>query len=64
MIAGLGWFAIQHWSKTEEFTGMVHPATTQPSAPAAAPTAKPVKNSPVNTASFALRYVHRKSEFL
>ena len=64
VIAGLGWWAIQHWSKVEKVIGAVHPAATQAAAPAAAPAAKPAQNAPVNTASSALRYVHRQGAIL
>lgn len=64
VVAGLGWWAIQHWSKVEKFIGAVHPAATQTAAPAAAPTAKTAQSAPVNTAPSNLRYVHRANSVL
>ena len=64
VIAGLGWWAFQHWSKVEKFIAAVHPAATQTAAAAAAPAAKAGQHAPVNTASSALRYVHRQGSIL
>ncbi|HSS13772.1 MAG TPA: DUF4236 domain-containing protein, partial [Rhizomicrobium sp.] len=55
VIAGLGWWAFQHWSKVEKIVAPLRPAATREAAPAASP-AKSTSAAPVNTASSALRY--------
>ena len=64
VIAGLGWWGIQHWSKVQKMIGVVSPAMTQTAAPAAKTGTAPVQSAPVNTASTALRYVHRQGAIL
>src|SRR5471032_628573 len=61
VIAGLGWWAFQHWSKVEKIIAPMRPAASQT---AAAPAANAAKNAPVNTASSTLRYVHRQGAIL
>ena len=62
VIAGLGWWAVQYGSKVEKLIATVRP--TQTAAPAAASGAMPVHSAPVNTASSALRYIHRQGSIL
>jgi len=64
VIAGLGWWAFQHWSKVEKMIGAARPAATQTAAPAAVPAVATAGNTPVNTAPSALRYVHRQGAIL
>jgi Protein of unknown function (DUF4236)/Bacterial SH3 domain len=64
VIAGLAWWAFQHWSKVEKIIAPMRPAATQAAAPAAAPSASAAKNAPGNTASSPLRYVHRQGAIL
>jgi uncharacterized protein YgiM (DUF1202 family) len=60
VVAGLGWWAFQHWHKVEKLVAAVRPAVAQESVP---PPAK-AKSAPVNTAPSALRYVHRAGSIL
>jgi hypothetical protein len=64
VIAGLAWWAFQHWHKVEKMIAPLRPAATQTAAPTAASAAAPAQSAPVNTAPSNLRYVHRANSVL
>jgi Protein of unknown function (DUF4236)/Bacterial SH3 domain len=64
VIAGLGWWAFQHWSKVEKIIAPMRSAATQAAAPAPAPSRSSGQSAPVNTAASPLRYVHRQGAIL